>query len=48
MAMMSQLAIFRRELLVEKVQALEQALESCQCPSDLDGDGAVGYPDLVE
>ena len=31
-----------------KVQALEQALESCQCASDLDGDGAVGFTDLVE
>ena len=31
-----------------KVQALEQAIESCQCASDLDGDGAVGFTDLVE
>ena len=34
--------------LEEKVQALEQALESCQCASDLDGDGAVGFNDLVQ
>ena len=31
-----------------KVQSLEQALESCQCASDLDGDGAVGFNDLVQ
>ena len=34
--------------LEEKVQSLEQSLESCQCASDLDGDGAVGFTDLVE
>ena len=34
--------------LEEKVQALEQAIESCQCASDLDGDGSVGFTDLVE
>ncbi|MBL21726.1 MAG: hypothetical protein CMJ37_02625 [Phycisphaerae bacterium] len=34
--------------LEEKVQALEQALESCRCASDLDGDGAVGFNDLVQ
>ena len=34
--------------LEEKVQELEQAIESCQCASDLDGDGAVGFTDLVE
>ena len=31
-----------------RVKALEQALESCQCASDLDGDGSVGFTDLVE
>ena len=34
--------------LQERVKALEQALESCQCASDLDGDGSVGFTDLVE
>ena len=34
--------------LEEKVEALEQAIESCQCASDLDGDGSVGFTDLVE
>ncbi len=34
--------------LVERVKNLEQALESCQCASDLDGDGAVGFNDLVQ
>ena len=34
--------------LEQRVQVLEQALESCQCASDLDGDGAVGFTDLVE
>ena len=34
--------------LEEKVQELEQAIESCQCASDLDGDGSVGFTDLVE
>ena len=38
----------RIEVLEAKVQALEQSLESCQCASDLDGDGAVGFTDLVE
>ena len=31
-----------------RIKALEQALESCQCASDLDGDGAVGFTDLVQ
>ena len=31
-----------------RVKALEQALESCRCASDLDGDGSVGFTDLVE
>ena len=34
--------------LEERVQVLEQSLESCQCASDLDGDGSVGFTDLVE
>ena len=34
--------------LEEKVQALEQAIETCQCASDLDGDGSVGFTDLVQ
>ena len=34
--------------LIERVKDLEQALESCQCASDLDGDGAVGFNDLVQ
>ena len=34
--------------LQERVQSLEEALESCQCASDLDGDGAVGFNDLVQ
>ena len=31
-----------------RVDVLEQSLESCQCASDLDGDGAVGFNDLVQ
>ena len=31
-----------------RIESLEQALKSCQCASDLDGDGAVGFTDLVE
>ena len=31
-----------------RIEALEQALKSCQCASDLDGDGAVGFNDLVQ
>ena len=38
----------RLKELEERVQVLEQSLESCQCASDLDGDGAVGFTDLVE
>ncbi len=38
----------RVEVLEEQVQSLEQALESCQCASDLDGDGSVGFTDLVQ
>ena len=38
----------RVEVLEEQVLTLEQALESCQCASDLDGDGSVGFTDLVE
>ena len=34
--------------LKSRVDVLEQSLESCQCASDLDGDGAVGFTDLVE
>ena len=34
--------------LIERVKNLEQALESCQCASDLNGDGAVGFNDLVQ
>ena len=34
--------------LQERVQSLEEALESCKCASDLDGDGAVGFNDLVQ
>ena len=34
--------------LEQKVESLEQSLESCQCASDLDGDGAVGFNDLVQ
>ena len=38
----------RLESLEQKVESLEQSLESCQCASDLDGDGAVGFNDLVQ
>ena len=38
----------RVEVLEEQVLTLEQALESCQCASDLDGDGSGGFTDLVE
>ena len=38
----------RLESLEQKVETLEQSLESCQCASDLDGDGAVGFNDLVQ
>ena len=38
----------RVEVLEEQVLTLEQALETCQCASDLDGDGSVGFTDLVE
>ena len=38
----------RLESLEQKVKSLEQSLESCQCASDLDGDGAVGFNDLVQ
>ena len=38
----------RLEFLEQKVESLEQSLESCQCASDLDGDGAVGFNDLVQ
>ena len=34
--------------LTARLRAVEQSLESCQCASDLDGDGAVGFTDLVE
>ena len=34
--------------LEERVHVLEESLESCQCASDLDGDGSVGFTDLVE
>ena len=34
--------------LLRRVKNLEQALESCQCASDLDGDGSVGFNDLVQ
>ena len=39
----------RRQLdLIEQVKSLEALIESCQCASDLDGDGSVGFTDLVE
>ena len=38
----------RLESLEQKVESLEQSLESCQCASDLDGDGSVGFNDLVQ
>ena len=41
-------AFERIKALEQKVESLEQSLESCQCASDLDGDGAVGFTDLVE
>ena len=41
-------AFERIESLERKVETLEQSLESCQCASDLDGDGAVGFNDLVQ
>ena len=41
-------AFERIESLEQKVESLEQSLESCQCASDLDGDGAVGFNDLVQ
>ena len=34
--------------LQQRIELLEESLESCQCASDLDGDGAVGFTDLVE
>ena len=41
-------AFERIDSLERKVETLEQSLESCQCASDLDGDGAVGFNDLVQ
>ena len=38
----------RTDELLNRVDALESAIESCNCASDLDGDGAVGFNDLVQ
>ena len=42
------LPIVNVQELQDRVESLEQFLESCQCASDLDGDGAVGFNDLVQ